>query len=93
MYLRIIVTNKNIHADLFLKLNVRKLKPFYKSYFPYDGQNGAQSSKGKNNEFEYNFKSNRKFTHCYKIKDVNRLEEKICYFHCTLNEMGLFFLY
>ncbi len=28
MYLRITVTNKNIHADLFLKLNVRKLKIF-----------------------------------------------------------------
>jgi len=42
---------------------------FHKSYFPYDGQNGAQSSKskGKDNKFEYNFKSNRRFTHCYKM--------------------------
>lgn len=28
MYLEITVTNKNIHADLCLKLNVRKLKIF-----------------------------------------------------------------
>ena len=46
-----------LHISRFDYKNYLFLNLFYTSYFPYDGQNGTQSSKrdGKVNEFGYNF--------------------------------------